>query len=177
MAKLDPVNLPEILDSRDERAALQRTLISRFQVPLLCLLVNMPGPVKQNETSRLIHGAGCQAILSMLKQNGLPCIYQETRDLKTGPEGYFLIDSDLAQLKVLACQLEDGHPWGRLFDLDAIGQDFMPLSREALGLERRRCLICGQDGAVCSRSQKHSLAELLQKIERIVHSAGGSEDG
>jgi holo-ACP synthase len=177
MAKPEPVSLPEILHSRDERAALQRTLISRFQVPLLCLLVNMPGPVKQGETSRLIHGAGCQAILAMLMQNGLPCIYQETRDLKTGPEGYFLIDSDLAQLKALACQLEDSHPWGRLFDLDAIGLDFRPLSREALGLERRRCLICGQDGAVCSRSQQHSQAELLQKIEQIVHSAGGSEDG
>jgi holo-ACP synthase len=177
MAKPEPASLPEILRSRDERAALQRSLISRFQVPLLCLLVNMPGPVKQGEASRLIHSAGCQAVLAMLAQNGLACIYQEKRDLKTGPEGYFLIDSDLVQLKTLACQVEDSHPMGRLFDLDVIGLDFEPLSREALGLERRRCLICGQDAAVCSRSQKHSLAELLQIIEQIVHSAGGFEDG
>ena len=177
MATSEPVSLPDILHGRDERAALQRSLISRFQVPLLCLLVNMPGPVKQNATSRLIHVAGCGAVLAKLAQTGLSCIYQETLDHKTGPEGYFLVESDPIGLKALACLIEDSHPLGRLFDIDVVGLDYTPISRQTLGLPRRRCLICDQDAASCSRSQQHSLAELLERIGQIVSSAGESEHG
>ena len=43
------VTLEEMLAARDTRAARQSALLARFGCPLLCLTMNIPGPVKVPE--------------------------------------------------------------------------------------------------------------------------------
>ena len=43
-----------------------------------------------------------------------------------------------------------------------------PLSREELGLEPRKCLLCDRPARECMRTKTHSTVELLEKYKEIV---------
>ena len=82
---------------------------------LLCLTVQLPGPVKRNGISLKIARAGVEAVHSSFTP-----IFEEQRDLETGFEAFFIVDLLPVDTKRLACHLEDTHPLGRLMDLDVI---------------------------------------------------------
>ena len=65
-------------------------------------------------------------------------------------------------------EVEDGEKIGRLYDIDVIGVDKLPVSRSDFGMPERKCLICGSPAHVCSRSRKHTTEELLLEIERVL---------
>ena len=44
--KLKEVSLTEMLDAREARAFAQKQLLNRYGKPLICLTLNIPGPVK-----------------------------------------------------------------------------------------------------------------------------------
>ena len=92
----------------------------------------------------------------------------ELRDLPTGYEAYLVTTLSNEEAKRLACGIEDTHPLGRLFDLDVIDADGIPLSRTAIGQSPRKCLVCGNDAAYCMRARTHSRAELSAKINEMI---------
>ena len=51
---LEEVALEDMLNARERRAAIQRSLLDEFHCPLVCLTLNIPGPVKVLDLS-LIH--------------------------------------------------------------------------------------------------------------------------
>lgn len=159
--------LKELLEARDNRAEKQKMLIDKYGLPLISFTVNMPGPVKSTPLVTKIFDAGCDKLVSSLKEVGKASEYFEKRDLVTGPEAYLVVDMDEHSLKKLAVCIEDGHPIGRLWDIDVIGHDGVSISREALAYPRRGCLICEKDAHVCARSREHSVEKLINRIQFI----------
>ncbi len=145
----------------------QRELLeSNPGLSLLCLTVQLPGPVKRNNLSMAIAEAGVEAVRASFKP-----IFEETRDLETGFEGFFLVSLSPEEAKRRACRVEDTHPLGRLMDIDVVVlcQDMpMPLGRESLGLPPRKCLLCDRPARECMRARSHNTDELLAKIEEMV---------
>ena len=131
-------------------------------------MVNMPGPVKLNDDSVFIHAQGIQAIHNILADNGMVCKHEQIFNKKSGIEGYFLIDYPSLEMKQLTCKIEDNHPLGRLFDMDVLGIDARPISRDQIGLSKRKCLLCENDGVYCSRNRTHSVQELQQRIKEMI---------
>ena len=178
-----------LLASRDARVAHQAELLGEHPgKTLLCLTVMLPGPVKRSAMSLKIASAAVEAV-----RGAFSPVFEELRDLETGYEGYFMVDSDPIAAKKLAVTLEETHPLGRLFDLDVVilkndpilrtggqkqgghphfGPVFedgpAPLSREALGLPSRTCIICGRPVRECMRERKHTTEELLAKYDSVI---------
>ena len=171
-----PVTLEQLLDSRDARAKHQKDLLGSFPgKSLLCLTVQLPGPEKRNSLSLAIAQAGVEAV-----RKAFSLEYEELRDLETGYEGYFVVPMPPKDAKRRACQIEDSHPLGRLMDIDVlqpVSEIIFPetstrpvhiVGRADIGLEPRRCLLCGNEVRYCMRAKTHTTAELLERIEQIL---------
>ena len=159
-----PVTLDQLLQSRDNRAKHQKDLLENSPGrSLLCLTVQLPGAEKRNATSLVIARAGVEAIRDAFHPE-----FEEIRDLETGYEAYFLVPLSGQEAKRMACQIEDTHPLGRLMDIDVLIADSLCVSRTDIGLQPRKCLLCGNEVRYCMRAKTHTTAELLDKIEEMV---------
>ena len=183
------ISLEELLESRDRRFAFQQELLSRFKLPLISFMANIPGPVKKSSLSEEIFEAGLAAVRKAFAES---IRFEEVRRPDTGCEGFFVVDLVPEQVKRRTCTLEDGSPLGRLWDFDVHCPSYAPdaerncracadwctfaenlrcagtqISRRQLGLPERRCLICGGPAPECARSRRHSVAELLAKISAL----------
>ena len=161
------VSLQEILEAREKRAQKQQELLSRFQKPLLCFTMNIAGPEKYNRDIDIGFSVGCWLLTDAL--GGKSVIHKELHREAAGCEAYFVVDMPAQALKALAVELEETAPIGRLFDMDVTDIDGVKLSRESLGLQRRQCLICGEDASVCARSRAHSLSELQDRTGFLLY--------
>ena len=159
------ITLEQLLDSRDRRVQHQKELLSAFPgCSLICLTVQLPGPVKRSYESLVIGGAGLGALLNIF---GSILRHVHVRDLETGYEAYLLVPLPAIEVKKRCCTIEDTHPLGRLMDIDVLPG---PVSRADIGLEPRRCLLCGNEARFCMRAHTHSTADLLKKISEMVDS-------
>ncbi len=160
------ITLEELLLSRDHRQATQRRLLEEYQDhSLLCLTVIMPGKEKRNEDTLFV--AQC-AVESIEQHFSSSILHNEKKDLPTGFEAYYIIDQDPLELKKQTCQIEEQHPLGRLFDIDVINFDGIPITRKAIGFSPRKCLICNNESRFCMRNFSHTQAELQQKITQMI---------
>ena len=161
------MTLDDLLRSRDARVERQRELLMEHPgMSLLCLTVQLPGPVKRNDISLKIANEGVKVIRETFTLE-----FEEQRDLETGFEAFFIVGLPPLEAKRLACTIEDTHPLGRLMDIDVIVPSEMavqPLGREILGLPPRKCLLCGRPARECMRSRAHTTEELLAKIAEMV---------
>ena len=158
------ITLEQLLQSREERAALQQSFLREYpDGTLLCLTVQLPGPEKRNELSLVIADAAVKAVRELFPAR----IAEELRDLETGFEGYFVVQLEPLDAKHAVCGIEDQHPLGRLMDIDVVTEEG-PLSRAAIGLPERKCLLCDRPARECMRARRHTLDELLRAIEDIV---------
>ena len=157
------ITLEQVLQARDQRATLQKQLLAQYGLPLVSLTVVMPGSEKRNDLSLYIAQEAVKAI-----ERQFTILTCEKRDLETGYEAIFVVSRDAMQLKHIAVDIEETHPLGRLFDIDIIDRDGTPISREDIGVEPRRCIVCGDLSAACVRSRKHSMQDVLQVIEKLV---------
>lgn len=160
------ITLDMLLESREKRWQLQRQLIQDNPgLTLVCLTVIMPGNVKRNAQSLVVAHAAVEAIQEAFVQS---IQWQREQDLSTGYEGYYLVDMSMIDCKRLACEIEDNHPLGRLFDIDVINTHVEPVSRSVIGREGRKCLLCDHDARYCMRNHTHTRDELQQKIQQMI---------
>lgn len=152
------VTLLQILDARERRASRQKALLSQYQKPLICFTMNIAGPVKLDPEIRKGFSYGSGLLLARLAKAGFVPLYQDEQLLSTGCEGYYIVDAPAENLKALTVALEEASPLGRLFDLDVLTPAGKKLERPA----PRRCLICGETAAVCSRSRAHTVSQLQE---------------
>ena len=184
------VTLNELLASRDSRHAMQQKLLAEHSgKTLVCLTVVMPGSVKRNHQSLVVaHAAVEQMIRSYelgVRNDELRVTNDELgvksdelgvrfggrlieRDLETGYEAYLITSLPLLEAKRIAVQIEDTHPLGRLFDIDIIDKDGVPVSRDRVGSRPRRCLVCDREARYCMRMRWHTQEEIWERINAMV---------
>lgn len=191
------ITLHELLASRDARHATQQKLLAEHSgKTLVCLTVVMPGSVKRNQQSLTAAHAAVEAMRKAfgIKENkGLfplenlenlenleplenpvplesPAPTLLELDLETGYEAYLITPMPLLEAKRIAVKIEDTHPLGRLFDIDIINADGVPVSRDAIGEKPRRCLVCDHEARYCMRMRWHTQEEIWAKINEMVDS-------
>lgn len=163
------VTLPQLLDSREQRAFRQREWLNEHSLPLISFTINMVGEVKQNTIAERAFNAGYQEILDECLSQDMAIVRLEKYTAVTGYELLIVAQpNEVKALKRAMVSIEDTHPLGRLFDIDVIDIDGRPLSRDSLGLPRRRCLVCEDEAKVCARSRRHSLSDLIAKMSEII---------
>lgn len=160
------ITLDLLLASRDERSRYQRELMeSHPNLTLACLTVIMPGKIKRNSFSLTVAEAAVESIKAQLTQS---IRLLEERDLETGFEAYVLTSLPPLELKKQMCVIEDTHPLGRLFDIDVIAHDGVPISRVQVGFAPRKCLLCNNEARYCMRNHTHTQDEIHQHIAMMV---------
>ncbi len=159
------VTLGELLRSRDDRCALEGQLLRAHSgSTVVVLTVVIPGSVKRDSRSLAVANA---AVAAIRREFGVPPILE--RDLSTGYEAYWIIGgTDHDAVKRRTCRIEESHPWGRLFDIDVLRQDGTPVSRQSIGIEPRRCLVCDREARFCMRNHTHTPAEIQQAVNQLL---------
>ena len=155
------ITLQEMLDAREARAWRQGQLLREQGRPLLCLTMNIAGPVKR---TGLIDFAFREAVRSLRERLAGAVVREELKEAATGPEAIWVSGLSAEALKELAVELETERPVGRLYDLDVIGMDGRKLSRG----EPRRCLVCGGPVGPCARSRAHGLEAVQAATEKLL---------
>ncbi len=169
------ITLSELLDSREKRAMHQQELLKRDNSLLVSVTLNIPGPVKDRPIYRKVMDIALERLISSLPEGSVLC--EEQMFLSTGPEGYVLVSQKFLSseaLKRITVKLEEADDLGRLFDMDVLNKDG-GVCRADLGRSGRKCLICGDNAKICARSQKHSVEELIDRIDQIIRAAGIEE--
>lgn len=178
-----PITLDELLASRDARHAMQQKLMAEHSgKTLVCLTVVMPGSVKRNQQSLTVARAAVKAmrkaynisddllpetelLTNELKAETGECLVE--RDLNTGYEAYLITPLPLLEAKRVAVDIEDSHPLGRLFDIDVIDAQGIPVSRDRVGGQPRRCLVCDHEARYCMRMRWHTQEEIWARIKQM----------
>ena len=178
-----PITLDELLASRDARHAMQQKLMAEHSGKTLgCLTVVMPGSVKRNQQSLTVARAAVKAmrkaynisddllpetelLTNELKAEAGECLVE--RDLNTGYEAYLITPLPLLEAKRVAVDIEDTHPLGRLFDIDVIDAQGIPVSRDRVGGQPRRCLVCYHEARYCMRMRWHTQEEIWARIKQM----------
>ncbi len=160
------ITLDMLLAGRDARQARQRELMAANpELALVCLTVVMPGNIKRNEQSLTVAKAAVEALKHELDDR---LTYLEERDLPTGYEAFLLVSMSPSEAKKAACGIEESHPLGRLFDIDAFDREGIPVPRESVGLQPRLCMLCDNEARWCMRNGTHTHEELHNHINSLI---------
>ena len=160
------ITLDQLLTSKEQRSKRQLELIAQYPAStLVCLTVIMPGNVKRNFHSLIVAQAGMTALVNAFSSH---ILHLEARDLVTGYEAYLITSMTQREAKQLACEIEDEHHLGRLFDIDVITPSGEPLSRTAIGQSARKCLLCDNEARYCMRNHSHTQEELHNCIAKLI---------
>ena len=163
---------------------------------LLCLTVMLPGPVKRSALSLEIASAAVSAVRSAFSpvfeelrdlETGYEGYFIVPDDPISAKRRAVALEEDhplgrLFDLDVIVLKnspflrtttpKQGGHPHFRPVFEDGTyvfpdGGGVIPLGREALGFEPRKCIICGRPVRECMRTRAHTTEELLKKIDDI----------
>ncbi len=129
----------------------------------LLISTNVPGCDKHRPgISRLLRGA----LDSLQGSIGLKVLLSR-RDLLGS---FHIASSNLPPIdaKKAALIIESESPSARLLDLDVYRPDGSQLDRTGLGLPPRSCLICAEPARECIRLQRHSIPELLERVDSLL---------
>lgn len=158
------INVAMMAGCRERRREKQISAIEAFGVPCISFSLNIPGSIKDKPVYRVLHQKG-MVLLDNSFGNFIK--FKDLTYLPTGPEAIIAVSLDAGVIKKQTIKLEDSTPMGRLFDMDVIDVNGTSLSRRDLGMPGRKCLICENEAALCARSRKHSLDQLLERIRLI----------
>ena len=176
MLRADRVNGEEItgyemLDAREDRAARQSEwLTGQEGCCLVSVTMNIAGAVKSTPLIREGFAAGMELVDDTLKNLGVSVLHGEEWLKKTGCEGFRLVRGSASEVKRAMIGIEEACAFGRLMDIDVLGTEQKPLTRDEMGLPERRCLVCGAPARNCGRTQKHPYEELQAVTNEIIHS-------
>ena len=159
--------LPEVLENRENRVRRQRKLLDEYRETLVCLTMNIPGPIKNNDLIAAGYRLGKQRLLDIFRSSGIAVLHREEISGVTGCEGFFVLDAAAEKVKKLTVQLEEASSFGRLLDIDVLTPEGEKLSRPV----GRTCLICGKPASICGPVRAHSAAQLFQRTEEILQEA------
>ena len=114
--------------------------------------------------------AAAETLGKMATEKGRVILREEISYETTGSQAFFLLDLPADRIKRKMTEIEEYHALGRLFDIDVIGPDGIPLSRTQFGLPARTCMVCGENAKICARSGAHSAEIIAYTLDDLVHS-------
>ncbi|RNC28512.1 MAG: Apo-citrate lyase phosphoribosyl-dephospho-CoA transferase [Candidatus Dichloromethanomonas elyunquensis] len=156
-----------ILNDREQRFNQILKISGYFRLPVLCGRTNFPGPEKNNGLTEKAFLALTETIQATF---GAAAVYQNELGGADGQSIVMALVLDSLTAKKMAVKIEEDHLLGRMFDIDVYDEQGFPLGREALRKKPRKCLICGQEAKLCTRAQRHSVAEVRQAMAFLVKS-------
>lgn len=157
----EAVSLADMLGCREHRAELQKQLLNKYHSNLISFCMNIPGPIKTNDSIRKAFDSGVTAIINALCENNFDILDSIQIHAKTGDELFLCVKNiHVDTIKDLMTDIEETHTLGRLFDIDVLDSDGNKLSRKTY----RKCFICGCQAQECASRRKHSVAELQSYI-------------
>lgn len=163
------IELMAMLQTRDWRANQQRTVLTEHpNATLIWSSTRIPGPIKTGTHLTLKYQAVANGIIN---KYGAAVITAASYQRVTGFEFYVLVDWPAEQVKRDLVAFEQATKFGPLCDLDVLtlgATELAHVGREALQLPRRKCLVCGGDAKVCSRSRAHELIEMQRVVDEII---------
>ena len=158
------VTITDMMFCRDRRVQIQNEFIEKYHHPVVSFCMNIPGPIKTTPLIQKGFEAGKEALLHALSVSDMSVLESRVFHDITGNEMLLCVDASAEKIKDLTQQIEETHPYGRLFDMDVIGINGQKLSRPTY----RKCLICDCQAQECARSRKHTIEEMQDKIESIL---------
>lgn len=175
MKEYPAVTLAQMLAAREARARRIAAAGKTVALPLVSFSMNIPGPLKNTPLIRQGFAEGCRRLDAALSDVGIPCRLLETADTAAGLEALYAAEGDPLSVKRACAAVEDVDALGRLFDMDVLSPEGTHISRTALGLAERGCMVCGAPGRGCASRRTHT-AEALQRetARRLIDSLGGS---
>lgn len=158
------VTVDEMLRAKEQRAARQQHALTCYRLPVISVTLVTPGAVKNTAAWQRLMACAQEAIAATCRSQEWACVWESDYDERTGPVWMAALCAPPKALKRAMCELEENHPLGRLWDIDVLDVDGESLSRRALGLPARKCLICNEEAHSCARSRRHALSLLLKEI-------------
>lgn len=115
------VAVPDMLNARDRRHAIQQELIRTHNATVISFTLNIPGPIKVFPLGEMTFEEGVHLIDSQLHAWKIPVLEKRTIRDFTGNEQFWSVKGDDLFIKETLCLLEDSLSFGRLFDIDGSG--------------------------------------------------------
>lgn len=160
-------SLQNILIARDRRVEYQAYLLEKFKNTVISYKLNIPGPIKYNSLTRDIFDEGLRNLGEKIKASFIEVIHEKVTYEDTGAEYFGCFNEEADIMKEIAVSIEEEHPLGRLFDFDVLNEYGIQISRQDMGIEARKCLLCEKNAFECGRSRKHEIKDLIRKIESM----------
>jgi holo-ACP synthase len=160
--------LKEILEAKEKRARVQKELINTFKTTLVSFTLNIPGQEKNSSIFKKVHETGICLLEEELHKRNINVVHKTVNDTAAGVEAFLNIDMDSMCVKKITVSIEEKNELGRLFDFDVFTINGEHISRKQIGLLERNCLLCKKNAKICGRSKKHSIDDLLNKIDKII---------
>ena len=123
------VTITDMMFCRDRRVQIQNKFIKKHQKPVISFCMNIPGPIKTTPLIQKGFEAGKTTLLDALSAADMEVLESRIFHDITGDEMLLCVDAPAEKIKELTQQIEERHPYGRLFDMDVIGTDGMKLSQ------------------------------------------------
>ena len=109
------VTVPDMMNAREARAQVQRTLLARYPgAAVVCLCMNIAGPVKRTENIERAFAWGVAQVKAVLAP--YETLFDAAIHEKTGPEAMICVRAEAKAVKKRLCALEDGEELGRLLE-------------------------------------------------------------
>lgn len=153
-----------IAEDKQKRKAIQLHLIKCYKKNLVSILVDYPGPKKDNYITKNI----TRCMEDIFKGIFTTKLFLEINWITyEGPVVIMLIEGDIREIKKTCAEIQDKHILGGcvIFDVyDLYGQKIM---RKDLGYPPKKCFLCGDELEKCRQNNKHSEKEIITKINEI----------
>ncbi len=158
--------MDNILIYREKRYNEILSLINKYNMPVICGKINYPGIDKNTTEAKKAFQALKQLLLGKLSKN---IIYSKTLSGADGSSILAVANMEPLESKKVAIALETSHPLGRIFDIDIYEGEGESLGREKIGMEPRKCLLCGENARICMRAGNHSLQEVIDSVNHLIN--------
>lgn len=159
-----------ILEDREKRYNNILNLSCRYDLPVVCGKLNYPG----NDKNTIEANKAFEILLKIIKEkfSTKTVCFKELCGFD-GRSVLAVVNMLPEKIKKIAVDIESGCELGRIFDIDVYLKDGNSIGREMIDEPSRRCIICGGDARICVRSGRHSLDEILNRINEIINNYGG----
>jgi holo-ACP synthase len=157
-------SVQDILESRDLRVRYQEYLLDKYKTTIISYKLNIPGPVKYSSLIKQIFEEGILVFKQKLEEASISIVQEKVWYKDSGPEYFAVFATDAHTMKQLTTSIEETHALGRVYDFDVLNTDGSQVSRQELGINQRKCLLCENNAFECGRSRRHQVSTLIAHI-------------